>query len=337
VYVTWNEEELNDAINARVGTVLIRESLDVSNGTWPDLPLNDISELGEYLKQHNSGTEFGYFGEVASTMLAKRQRAGDSGIAPTIPVSGGLPDELQLYTLGRYFASRDDRARKHQYTQRILRSKDGLERVLAEVLSAVLKSWEGELLFDTVLAVPPKPSKPKPSGLQQTVYEACKIAGNVGWYDDKMLVCLADYPSQKDMPWKKRPDNVKGKYAARASMKGRSIVLVDDIWTSGSTLLECSKQLLKAGAESVTGIVFGVDQGIIPVAPEKRFTCNSPGCNGERVIRFSRKDGIYCFWGCSQFYGPNKCGQMDEWLEGLRQFNRLNRTEDILLYKDISF
>ncbi len=50
---------------------------------------------------------------------------------------------------------------------------------------------------------------------------------------------------------RKRFQNVKGVYYPNLSLKGRRVLLVDDIKTTGATLDECAKALLKAGANEV--------------------------------------------------------------------------------------
>ncbi len=58
---------------------------------------------------------------------------------------------------------------------------------------------------------------------------------------------------QKRMTRKERMENVKGAYGVRkrTACKGRTIVLVDDVTTSGATGSEIAKKLFRAGARAV--------------------------------------------------------------------------------------
>lgn len=62
-------------------------------------------------------------------------------------------------------------------------------------------------------------------------------------------------PSQGTLTAKERFKNVKRAFAVddkkAALIKGKTIVLIDDVYTTGATLKECTKSLLKAGAKNV--------------------------------------------------------------------------------------
>lgn len=58
-------------------------------------------------------------------------------------------------------------------------------------------------------------------------------------------------PQQKLLGEKQRRRNLKGAFRAAPECRGRSIVLIDDVVTTGSTLSECARTLKKAGAYRV--------------------------------------------------------------------------------------
>jgi ComF family protein len=59
---------------------------------------------------------------------------------------------------------------------------------------------------------------------------------------------------QTDVSGKERLKNLKGAFAAEDSVRGLNLFLLDDVITTGSTVSECSRELLKKGAKSVTVI-----------------------------------------------------------------------------------
>ena len=55
---------------------------------------------------------------------------------------------------------------------------------------------------------------------------------------------------------KERRSNVADVYEALPAAEGKRILLIDDVYTTGSTLSECAKTLMQAGAESVVCATF---------------------------------------------------------------------------------
>jgi ComF family protein len=66
---------------------------------------------------------------------------------------------------------------------------------------------------------------------------------------------IRDTPYQGHMKRKERQENVKGAFAVPplhlADVKGKTLVLIDDVLTTGSTACECARVLLAAGAKQV--------------------------------------------------------------------------------------
>ncbi len=63
-----------------------------------------------------------------------------------------------------------------------------------------------------------------------------------------LLVRTRPTPQQKKLDQKQRSENLKGAFRAAPECRGRSIVLIDDVITTGATLSECARTLKKAGA-----------------------------------------------------------------------------------------
>ncbi len=69
----------------------------------------------------------------------------------------------------------------------------------------------------------------------------------------ELLVRQRHTPPQAGLNPKERRDNVKGAFAVPRPdlVKGRKILLIDDVFTTGATVKECAKVLRRAGAREV--------------------------------------------------------------------------------------
>jgi ComF family protein len=91
---------------------------------------------------------------------------------------------------------------------------------------------------------------------------AQKIAKNHKWtYSPSLLIRKRRTPSQGHLSKKQREKNINNAFAVPAKKKkellNKTIVLVDDVFTTGVTLNACSKTLLKAGAREVHAVTLG--------------------------------------------------------------------------------
>ncbi|WP_338809244.1 phosphoribosyltransferase family protein [Neisseria leonii] len=62
-------------------------------------------------------------------------------------------------------------------------------------------------------------------------------------------------PPQSTLPYAERRKNVHGIFRAEPNVKNRKILIIDDVFTSGSTIFELARTLRQAGAAEISGWV----------------------------------------------------------------------------------
>ena len=73
-----------------------------------------------------------------------------------------------------------------------------------------------------------------------------------------VLKRIKDTPHQTGLNKSNRKTNLEDAFTVvdKDKVKDKIILLVDDIYTTGSTLNECAKTLIKSGAKGVYGLCF---------------------------------------------------------------------------------
>jgi len=131
-------------------------------------------------------------------------------------------------------------------------------RAFANLTAQRLKAVKNMDEFDMVISVPLHKRKERTRGYNQSLLIS-RALGKITGIPDKsrLLARIRHTDTQSLLHRNERYINVKDAFTVtdENEVEGKSILLVDDVLTTGYTLNECSKVLKKAGARQVYAVV----------------------------------------------------------------------------------
>jgi ComF family protein len=152
-------------------------------------------------------------------------------------------------SVGRYEATLLRAIHLFKYRGRIEIGRT-LGRIMADFAAGM---WNMDV-FSLVVPVPLHRKRLRERGFNQAVILAREIATRFTLPLDFMTLRRESFTQpQVDLGREDRKKNVSGAFGVRTPEKisGRKILLVDDVYTTGSTLTECAAVLMQARAEAV--------------------------------------------------------------------------------------
>ena len=125
---------------------------------------------------------------------------------------------------------------------------------LAELLADYLE--EHPMPGDVLTPVPLHARRLRSRGYNQSALLAKELSKKLGLdMDQSLLIRAKNNPPQVSASREERRENVQGSFRCDGPADGRSVILVDDVATTGSTLSACAAVLKAAGASSVWCLV----------------------------------------------------------------------------------
>ncbi len=106
--------------------------------------------------------------------------------------------------------------------------------------------------YDRLVPVPLHRNRLRQRGYNQSLLLAREISCRYRVpVDDRILKRARDSVPQVELTGAEREKNVKGVFSLAGDPAERSVLLVDDVFTTGATVDECARVLLKGGAKRV--------------------------------------------------------------------------------------
>jgi competence protein ComFC len=126
---------------------------------------------------------------------------------------------------------------------------------LGEALAQQLVAYVGVLGWpvDVVVPVPLGKARMKERGYNQVGMVAMPLASMLNWqYEPKTLVRVRKTRTQVGLSVAERKQNVSGAFHDDpVRMAGKTVLVMDDVATTGATLLACADACMESGAKAV--------------------------------------------------------------------------------------
>lgn len=136
--------------------------------------------------------------------------------------------------------------------------KDIKYRNNPEMATALAHIFADELMkinyfdgVDMIVPVPLHRRKLRERGYNQSWYIAKGVSDISGVPIDEVVTAVKPHKTQTSKNADQRRNNVKGVFAINKKLEGKTVLLVDDVITTGATLMECCDGLEKSGVVSV--------------------------------------------------------------------------------------
>lgn len=168
-----------------------------------------------------------------------------------------FPKEPLKYVVYGGFCAVSSFRYEGKYREALLRLKFSNKKQYSKsfavsIANDIAKVYNG-IKFDCITSVPLSQSRLRERGYNQAEVLARDTAEILHIDYEELLEKIKDNYAQHDLAKAKRKQNVKGAYGLKDknAVKGKTVLLIDDVVTTGYTMNACCKILIKNGAEAV--------------------------------------------------------------------------------------
>ena len=134
----------------------------------------------------------------------------------------------------------------------------GVSRLAEPMGRQMLRAFDGlqPAQIDCVVPVPMHIRRTRKRGVNQALLLAREMAGGLSLPLAEALVRTRNTRQQARLDAAERLHNLDGAFAVACDVKGKRVLLVDDVCTTGATANACAEALLAGGASAVLLVCF---------------------------------------------------------------------------------
>jgi len=165
-----------------------------------------------------------------------------------------LPDDCKIYCDGIICVGRYSNLLKKSIKKFKFSNKPSYYRTFGKLLALKVQNTPQLGDLDVIIPVPLHKNRQRQRGYNQAELIARYAAGQLGLKcENSVLIKTVETKAQSLLSKSQRLGNLEGSFTVKSPkcVEGKSVLLVDDIVTTGSTINQCCKALKLAGAERI--------------------------------------------------------------------------------------
>lgn len=315
ISISNNPLFLKEMMQNHIGTILTCIlAKDLLRNT-PDFTDCTINSLPKILKGEYSG----YGAEVYATYGKEIPTMSFLKCEYEISLNDGTKREVIAFMGGRYYSDTHQYLLNDPLTRLVLNFKENYTKSVDLFFDAALCSLRKHESFDILTYVPLKHKENK-----YDRFVGLKLEKNSkdGMKLQQVLEFNKNF-SQKGSNFYRRKENVKGAFNVLSDIKGKNIIIIDDVYSTGSTIEEAIKTLYENGANKVLAVLLAVNQMTESNIEYKNLKCKL--CGNEMKLRINKKGEL--FFGCTAFYRHKVISTTINLEQGLNLLKDKNKLE----------
>lgn len=316
IAISNNNHFLKEMIQNHIGTIIAGDLLERDFKNISDFTTLSLKKLSNILNQRNTG----YFAEVLA-IGGTKNRTSLIANNKNIILSNGEEKQLALYFGGRYYPTKRKFYVDDPLSMLIRNFKQRYITEIDDYFDEVIDFINGKEKIDFLSYSPLKPKEIEEDRFNRFISLKLLKSKEKGIQLQSLIECIKDF-SQKANDYYHRKEVVKDAYKVCIDISGKHVVILDDVYSTGSTIEEIAKMLYENGAQKVTAILIAVNQMIESTSlTYKHSKCKI--CGGEMILKISKNNKL--FFGCVKY--KEGCYSTLGCIEGLQEIKLINKFE----------
>lgn len=308
---------LKSMMRKHIGTILTGNITDANRDYIPDFSSCTTDKIQAILENRHNG----YASEVIACYGHYVPKMSLIKYSSQIYI-GDYQKTYTVYSGGRYYARGYNFYPQDPLSFLILKFKNEYIREMDEFFDIAIKNTYISEKADLLTYVPISNSELKDGRFDR--FASLKLPlcsekeikpASILEYDKKH--------AQKSYDALGRITNVKDAFSLKhdVDVKGKTIIIIDDIITTGSTSNEIARLLYKNEAEKVIFIVAGLNQRAESYLAYKYLKCSH--CNNDMILRINFN--LKMFFGCKHYTNHSSFNTTLNLQDGLQQIRNINQ------------